>query len=119
MNKKKSKGLLSDKIADILSTTPGQLDPEDDIYEDTKAKVTTNESDNEDTEIDRSKFRIQNANLLEDEDQRYVGKKCSRKSLKESDDEWSTEDEGLSTDEGKCCFCTHFNTLFALYSLTY
>lgn len=98
----KKKETLSDKISGILSTAPVSFDPEDDIYVETTAKVTENdvESD-EDDDVGLSKFRKQNAELLEEVDTRYVGKKGSRKSLQDSDEDWSTDDEGLSTDEGE------------------
>lgn len=102
MSKNNKKSLLSDKIANILSTTPGNIDPEDDIYEETKAKVAETFESDESNEIQSSKFRKQNVNLLEDDDKKYSGKRSSRKDLKDSDEEdWETEDEGLSTDEGE------------------
>lgn len=100
--RKKKQETLSDKISGILSSAHTTFDPEDDIYDETKAKV--NESENQDSEeedVGLSKFRKANVDLLEEVDKRYVGKKGSRKSIKDSDDEWSTEDEGLSTDEGE------------------
>lgn len=97
----KKKAFLSDKITNILSTAPSQIDPEDDIYEETTAKVVSQDSDEEISENVSSRFRRQNVDLLEDVDVKYVGKKTSRKDLKGSDEDWETEDEGLSTDEGE------------------
>lgn len=102
IRRSKKKETLSDKISGILSTAPISFDPEDDIYVETTAKVAENDVESEgDDNVGLSKFRKQTAELLEEVDVRYVGKKGSRKSLKDSDEDWSTEDEGLSTDEGE------------------
>lgn len=103
ISKTKKQETLSDKIAGILNTAPQSFDPEDDIYEETQAQVVENDEENSDSnndEVSLSRFRKQNIDLLEDVDKKYAGKKGSRKSLQDSD-EWETEDEGLSTDEGE------------------
>ncbi|GLV40452.1 Apoptosis antagonizing transcription factor [Carabus blaptoides fortunei] len=103
ISKTKKQETLSDKIVGILNTAPQSFDPEDDIYEETRAQIVENDeqnSDDDNDEVSLSRFRKQNIDLLEDVDKKYAGKKGSRKSLQDSD-EWETEDEGLSTDEGE------------------
>jgi protein AATF/BFR2 len=84
-----SRGSLADKIAGILNTAPNSFDPEDDAVDATNAQIVSHKSvedKNEEEEI-LSKFRRANIDLLADVDDKYAGKKASRKSLNESDSE--------------------------------
>ncbi|XP_050295163.1 protein AATF-like [Anthonomus grandis grandis] len=95
MIKKQSKNTLAEKIAGVLSAVPSQFDPDDDNIDDTSAKIAGSgdfEEDNEEEEALLSKFRRQNVDLLADVDQRYAGKKGSRKSLKDESSEESDEE---------------------------
>ncbi|CAH1162739.1 unnamed protein product [Phaedon cochleariae] len=87
---------LADKIAGVLSTAPSNFDLDDEIDEDTRAKVTS-ENDFEEHVDQSSKFRKQNVDLLADVDERYAGKKGSRKNLSSpvssSDDDFDSETE--------------------------
>lgn len=91
---------LADKIADILTTAPTHSDPEDEPDPETNAKIIE-DIGNDDDEVEEqllSKFRKQNVDLLADIDERYAGKKASRKSVQEfepSDDEQQIE-EGMA-----------------------
>lgn len=96
--KRKSK-TLSEKISDALKV-PDLQDPEDDIYEDTKAKIVEADSDFENEqnlEAALSSFRKQNAKLLQDVDKKYAGKAVSRKSLYPEDIS-DSNDEGITSD---------------------
>ncbi|XP_044735364.1 protein AATF [Chrysoperla carnea] len=80
---------LSDKISNVLNTAPGVIDPEDDIYEDTRAKVVSNEDIEDEDQIGDfkpSKITKQNLELLENIDTRYAGKRRSRKDFEDSDE---------------------------------
>lgn len=88
----KQKSLLADKIADILTTAPAHSDPADESDPETRAKVTYDNIEDDSAEEELlSKFRKRNVDLLADVDERYAGKKTSRKSIK--DWEGSTDDE--------------------------
>ncbi|XP_026321013.1 protein AATF [Hyposmocoma kahamanoa] len=97
--KKSSRLVLSDKIADAL-TVKARADIEDDQVFDTKPKtvsrVDLNSSDSED-EAAISDFRKRNINLLSDISKKYDGQVVSRKELAGSEDgsyeESDTEDE--------------------------
>lgn len=91
--KKKQTNSLAEKISGILSTTPATFDPED-ATDETTAKLLDDSFDenDEDEEALLSKFRKQNVDLLEDLDERYAGKKGSRKDLQESDDDDDVSD---------------------------
>lgn len=80
---------LSDKIASILNTAPTSFDPEDDVHEETTARVDHNLTEEAlSDEETLSKIRKDNVELLEDIDTRYKGKKASRKSISKSQ-EWN------------------------------
>lgn len=70
-----------------LSAAPTSFDPEDDVNEETTARVESqydaDNSENEDelTSHNLSHFRKQNVELLEEVDKRYEGKRASRKKL--------------------------------------
>ncbi|EFA06829.2 protein AATF [Tribolium castaneum] len=86
--KKKSTGTLADKIAGILNTAPSSIDPEDEVDDATVAKVVEDDvEENEQEDEILSKFRQKNIDLLADLDEKYAGKKTSRKNLRDSDSE--------------------------------
>lgn len=91
---------LADKIGDILNAAPATIDPEDDTHDDTKAKTVQHSQDDNDvntefvgTPLVQKRIR---APLLIDDDERYAGKRISRKRLASSDDE--DEDEAFGSD---------------------
>ncbi|VEN40434.1 unnamed protein product [Callosobruchus maculatus] len=87
----KTKNTLADKIANILVAAPQNEDPEDET-DGTKAQLDEHvEETNSDEEELLSKFRKQNIELLADVDERYAGKKSSRKELAGSDE--ASDDE--------------------------
>ncbi|CAH0550358.1 unnamed protein product [Brassicogethes aeneus] len=88
MIKKRGKESLAEKITGVLSTTPASFDPEDAHVDDTSAKLLNEdfEDDQDDDEELLSKFRKQNIDLLEDVDERYAGKRGSRKDMASSDE---------------------------------
>lgn len=87
--KSKQNQTLADKIADILTTAPTHSDPEDDPDPETRAKLTYDDANDEGDKLEEeilSKFRKQNIDLLADIDERYAGKKASRKKVQQSDE---------------------------------
>lgn len=82
---KKAKESLSDKISAFLTSAPAnQLSDEED---ETLAKVCDVEENEENNfETHASSMRKQATNLLED-DEKYAGKKCSRKDLLDMDND--------------------------------
>lgn len=97
-NKNKS---LADKISKLLVTVPSTADPEDESVDDTNAKFTEPADDFDEKEEELlSSFRKQNVDLLADVDNRYAGRKSSRKTLHESDERDNEITEG-SDDENK------------------
>lgn len=87
---------LLNNLDDLLNTAPALVDPEDDIHEDTKARlVNTCAADYEDVTAQKPKPRRQPQVILGD---RYVGKKVSRKDL--DDDGFDTDDGDLQSNEG-------------------
>lgn len=92
-----TQGSLADRITGILNSAPKSFDPEDDDVDNTCAQTVSfledvDKSDNESNQTQEiSKKRP--FNYLMDTDERYSGKKKSRKSLRESDGEDSYEDE--------------------------
>lgn len=105
MIKKPQKASLADKIAGVLNAAPAEFDPEDENIDDTTAKLTSFEDVNEENDVDEvlpvllSKFRKGN-DLLADVDAKYVGKKGSRKNLKdESSDEYTEEEDEAATSD--------------------
>lgn len=86
--KKSSKQLLSDKIADALTVKP-RADIEDDQVFGTKPKtVSRDDIGSSDSEVEAaiSDFRKRNVNLLSEVSKKYEGQVVSRKDLEESDD---------------------------------
>lgn len=81
-NMKTGKSSLADKIAGILNTAPSSFDPEENTVDDTNARVLQDdvEDHHEDEEI-LSSFRRANVDLLADFDDKYAGRKTSRKKL--------------------------------------
>ncbi|KAL1512582.1 hypothetical protein ABEB36_002152 [Hypothenemus hampei] len=93
MSARKREETLADQIINSINHVPEEFDPEDDQIDETKAKLTDFEDLYEGDETEEavlSKFRKQNVDLLGDIDQRYVGRKATRKQIneeEESDDE--------------------------------
>lgn len=81
--KKKS---LADKISSLVTAAPTNFDSDDD-NEDTRAKVVDNddESDNFVSNFQVSEIRKRNIDLLDESDERYKGKKVSRKEVYSDD----------------------------------
>ena len=80
-----NKTTLADKIAGILNTAPSSFDPEDDVDATTAQVLPENGEDAYEEEAILSKFRRANVDLLADLDEKYAGKKTSRKNLGDSD----------------------------------
>ncbi|XP_014662168.1 PREDICTED: protein AATF-like [Priapulus caudatus] len=79
---------LAEKIAELTNPSPEFHDPEDDIAEETSAKVLTRkrvEADDSYVHVGGSKLRRKTAALLSESDRRYSGKTVSRKQLKIGD----------------------------------
>lgn len=72
-----------------MNTVPETFDNEDDNYDNTKAEVIKDfgEEDDKTEEQLLSVFRKKNVDLLSDIDSRYSGKKASRDSLVESNED--------------------------------
>nr|CAD7602462.1 unnamed protein product [Timema genevievae] len=93
------KKTASENFHDLVNPKPLSNDPEDDLDPDTAAKLVDNDYDSfdeGDTVLNKSKAR--NIDLIEEGDERYIGEKVSRKSLKiksriESDSEIGSDDE--------------------------
>ncbi|CAG2057262.1 unnamed protein product [Timema podura] len=93
------KKTASENFHDLVNPKPLSNDPEDDLDPDTAAKLVDNDYDSFDegeTVLNKSKAR--NIDLIEEGDERYIGEKVSRKSLKiksriESDSEIGSDDE--------------------------
>ncbi|OAD58196.1 hypothetical protein WN48_11359, partial [Eufriesea mexicana] len=85
---KTKKNSLADKINSLISTRPTVFNSDDET-EDTKAKVVEhyNESDNSDNNFQVSQIRRQNLDSLDQVDERYKGKKISRKNIYNNDNE--------------------------------
>lgn len=88
---------LADKIGDLLTAAPATIDPEDDAYDDTKAKTIQRSQDEAEFEQNDAPLRKRVAPSLLDEDERYAGKTISRKRLADSDEDESFDS---SSDEG-------------------
>ncbi|CAH2089311.1 unnamed protein product [Euphydryas editha] len=95
LKQKKSKSLLSDKIADALTVKP-RVDIEDDHVFNTKpntlSRADFSSSDSED-EAAISDFKKRNVNLLSDISKKYEGKVVSRKEIEKNSDDDSSSDE--------------------------
>ncbi|RZC41827.1 AATF [Asbolus verrucosus] len=85
--KNQATGSLADKIAGILNTAPSSFDPEEDPVDGTNAQVSHEDAEDVSEEEILSKFRRKNIDLLADVDEKYAGRKTSRKGLRESSDE--------------------------------
>lgn len=98
LKQKKSKPILSDKIADALTVKP-RLDIEDDHVFNTKpntvSRVDFSSSDSED-EAAISDFKKRNVNLLSDISKKYEGQVVSRKEIENNSDEDDSSDEGIN-----------------------
>ncbi|KAB0803976.1 hypothetical protein PPYR_00946 [Photinus pyralis] len=92
---------LSDKIATLLSAAPTSFDPEDDVNEETTARVESQYASDDDNNLSQnlSQFRKQNVELLEEVDKRYEGKRASRKKLTQYDEWESKSEDGKSSEE--------------------
>nr|XP_033325602.1 protein AATF [Megalopta genalis] len=100
---------LADKINSLVSTAPTNFDSDDDA-EDTRAKVVDrdDESDDSVSNFQVSEIRKQNVDLLDQLDERYKGKKISRKDVYSDDnnsinttdyDEEESKEEEIEEDE--------------------
>ncbi|KAF4530903.1 hypothetical protein B566_EDAN017818 [Ephemera danica] len=91
------KQTLSEKFAELINPTPcPNVDDDDFVHEDTAAKVVDSfdaDSENE-VESGLSSLRVRNSELLGLADERYAGEKVSRKSLRDSSEESSDDEEG-------------------------
>ncbi|XP_050023602.2 protein AATF isoform X1 [Dermacentor andersoni] len=86
---------LLNNLDDLLNTAPALVDPEDDIHEDTKARLVNKcSADYEDVTVQKPKPGRRPQVILGD---RYVGKKVSRKDLDE--DGFDTDDDDLQSNE--------------------
>lgn len=98
LKQKKSKPILSDKIADALTVKP-RLDIEDDHVFNTKpntvSRVDFSSSDSED-EAAISDFKKRNVNLLSDISKKYEGQVVSRKEIENNSDEDDSSDESIN-----------------------
>ncbi|XP_043240285.1 protein AATF-like isoform X2 [Amphibalanus amphitrite] len=93
---------LSEQLAEITNPTPTSHDPEDDIYEETRAQVTGWEAEADlsgDEGTTPSRLRQRAAALLPDLDPRYAGRAVSRKSLQEASDDADSLDGSEDGDE--------------------
>ncbi|XP_078662725.1 protein AATF-like [Branchiostoma floridae x Branchiostoma belcheri] len=94
--KTKMASSLADEIAKLTNPAPKSIDPEDDIYTETSAKVADRfeeYGDNDDAEPSRP--RHQQPVFLSSLDSRYAGKATSRSALQ---DDWGpdySDDEGV------------------------
>uniref|UniRef100_G3MKK6 Uncharacterized protein n=1 Tax=Amblyomma maculatum TaxID=34609 RepID=G3MKK6_AMBMU len=87
---------LLKNLDDLVNTAPALVDPEDDIHEDTKARLVDRcVADYDDAAAHRPKSRRQPQVILGD---RYAGKKVSRKDLDEDGFDTYEEDSHASGD---------------------
>nr|XP_046175710.1 protein AATF [Oncorhynchus gorbuscha] len=96
-------GHISQQLEDLLNPLPKFTDPEDDHDEETKAKVVEafDEGDDEDEAVvTLSGLRKKAITLLEETDERYLGKATSRKNLlKEIEGSGEDDDENEEEEE--------------------
>lgn len=101
LKQKKTKPILSDKIADALTVKP-RLDIEDDHVFNTKpntvSRVDFSSSDSEDEAV-ISDFKKRNVNLLSDISKKYEGQVVSRKVIENSYDEENSSDEDINVND--------------------
>lgn len=97
---KAQKKTLADKVNSLVTTTPVTFNSDDEA-EDTKAKVVDryDESDNSDSNFQISEIRRRNVDLLDQVDERYKGKKVSRKDIYEDDDDEDSVVQSTSESE--------------------
>lgn len=89
---------LAERLADLSNPEPVFNDPEDDINTETSAKLVDEDSEDESNHgvQERSKLRSKNASFLDDEDQRYLGKKTTRKNLKQERGDIDEDEHALA-----------------------
>lgn len=89
---------LAERLADLSNPEPVFNDPEDDINTETSAKLVDEDSEDESNNgiHERSKLRAKNASFLDDEDQRYLGKKTTRKDLKQERGDIDEDEHALA-----------------------
>ncbi|XP_050475464.1 protein AATF [Bombus huntii] len=97
---KAQKKTLADKVNSLVTTTPVTFNSDDEA-EDTKAKLVDryDESDNSDSNFQISEIRRRNVDLLDQVDERYKGKKVSRKDIYEDDDDEDSVVQSTSESE--------------------
>ena len=97
---KAKKKTLADKVNSLVTTTPVTFNSDDEA-EDTKAKLVDryDESDNSDSNFQISEIRRRNVDLLDQVDERYKGKKVSRKDIYEDDDDEDSVVQSTSESE--------------------
>ncbi|XP_037086596.1 protein AATF-like, partial [Pollicipes pollicipes] len=89
---------LSEQLAEITNPVPTIHDPEDDIYEETRAQVLDRDAElPADEEVVPSRLRQRAAALLPDTDPRYAGRTVSRRSLLSASD---GEDSAAGSSDG-------------------
>jgi len=85
---------LSERLAELTNPEPVFVDPEDDVHTETRAQVVEEDEEDDVHEIlGRSQLRNKNVPLLDDQDQRYLGKKVSRRDLDGEQDDCQNVDE--------------------------
>ncbi|XP_013414471.1 protein AATF [Lingula anatina] len=92
---------LAEQIAQLANPAPSFKDPEDDIDDDTSAKVVNSYVPSDLCETNEtSLLRKKVTPLLSDTDVRYAGRSVSRKNLLGASTESDNEEEFLSEEEG-------------------
>ncbi|XP_003705615.1 apoptosis antagonizing transcription factor [Megachile rotundata] len=92
---------LADKINSLVTPTPTNFDSDDEA-EDTKAKVIeheSDESDNSKSNFEVSELRKRNIDPLDQIDERYKGKKVSRKDVYHHVDDFNSYNSSESMEE--------------------
>ncbi|XP_048242589.1 protein AATF-like [Haliotis rufescens] len=86
---------LSEELAKLANPTPVFKDPEDDIDDETAAKIVEKDYDDDFDDDDNqfSQLRRQTAAGLADSDNRYAGTKVTRKALKKISNDDDSDDE--------------------------
>ncbi|XP_067937616.1 protein AATF-like isoform X2 [Watersipora subatra] len=92
---------LAKELAEQFSNSaPVFLDPEDDLRNETVAKITSGAIDEEDVVESKSTLRRKSSALLADEDKRYAGRTVTRKSLLASDTDNDSDSEADQSSNG-------------------
>lgn len=102
MSKNNQQETLADKICGILNTAPVEFDPEDDDVDETRAQTVNNLQNTLEADDPLVTPSIKkNLAFLDEEDERYAGKKLTRKDLDSSSDKFSSEenDQSISDNE--------------------